>query len=40
MQPWSPIVKNTIAAFFDRYLGMGRTVGQIKRAGSKPGGCP
>ncbi len=37
MQPWSPVVNNTIAAFFDRYLGAGQTVAQIKRAGSKPG---
>lgn len=37
MEPWSPIVNNTIAAFFDRYLGTGQTVAQIKRAGSKPG---
>ncbi len=37
MKPWSPVVNDTIAAFFDRYLGAGQTVGQIKRAGSKPG---
>ena len=37
MEPWSPVVNNTIAAFFGRYLGQGQTVGQIKRAGSKPG---
>ena len=37
MEPWSPVVNNTIAAFFDRYLGTGQTVAQIKRAGSKPG---
>ena len=36
-EPWSPIVNNTIAAFFNRYLGTGQTVAQIKRAGSKPG---
>ena len=37
MEPWSPIVNNTIAAFFDRYLGTGQTVAHIKGAGSKPG---
>ncbi len=37
MEPWSPVVNDTIAAFFDRYLGPGKTSAQIKRAGSKPG---
>ncbi len=37
MEPWSPIVNTTIAAFFDRYLGTGQTVAQIKRTGNKPG---
>jgi fermentation-respiration switch protein FrsA (DUF1100 family) len=35
MAPWSPIVNNTLAAFFDRYLRGGGTVTAIKRAGSK-----
>ena len=37
MEPWFPVVNDTIAAFFDRYLGPGATVTKIKRAGSKPG---
>jgi dienelactone hydrolase len=37
MAPWSPIVNNTLAAFFDRYLGRGDSVAAIKRAGNKPG---
>jgi fermentation-respiration switch protein FrsA (DUF1100 family) len=37
MDPWIPIVNDTIAGFFNRYLGSGATVTQIKRAGSKPG---
>jgi predicted dienelactone hydrolase len=37
MEPWIPVVNDTIAAFFDRYLGSGATVTQIKRAGSKSG---
>jgi dienelactone hydrolase len=34
-EPWSPTVNKTVAAFFDRYLGTGQTVSQIKRAGSQ-----
>jgi hypothetical protein len=30
-------VNDTIAAFFDRYLGPGEGLAQIKRAGSRPG---
>jgi fermentation-respiration switch protein FrsA (DUF1100 family) len=37
MEPWIPVVNDTIAAFFDRYLGSGATVTQIKRVGSKSG---
>jgi fermentation-respiration switch protein FrsA (DUF1100 family) len=37
MEPWIPVVNDTIAAFFDRYLGPGATVTKIKREGSKPG---
>jgi predicted dienelactone hydrolase len=37
MEPWSPVVNDTIAAFFDRYLGAGKSLAQIKQAGSKPG---
>ena len=37
MEPWSPVVNDTIAAFFDRYIGAGKTVAQIERAGNKPG---
>ncbi len=37
MVPWSSPVNNTIAAFFDRYLGTGQSVAQIKRAGTKQG---
>jgi predicted dienelactone hydrolase len=37
MKPWSPVVNDTIAAFFDRYLGKSATSAQIKRAGSKRG---
>lgn len=34
--PWSPVADDTLAAFFDRYLGPGATVAKIKRAGTKP----
>jgi predicted dienelactone hydrolase len=37
MAPWSSPVNNTIAAFFDRYLGPGQTVAEIQRAGTEPG---
>jgi len=37
IEPWSPVFNNTIAAFFNRYLGTGQTVAQIERAANKPG---
>jgi fermentation-respiration switch protein FrsA (DUF1100 family) len=37
MEPWAPVVNDTIAAFFDRYLGTGAKVTQITRAGNKSG---
>jgi predicted dienelactone hydrolase len=37
MTPWSSTTDKAIAAFFDRYLGTGQTVAQIKQAGSQHG---
>jgi predicted dienelactone hydrolase len=36
-EPWSPVVDDALAAFFNRYLGAGGSVAQIKAAGSKHG---
>ena len=35
MTPWFATVNNTVAAFFERYLGSGRTVEQIKNDGNQ-----
>ena len=36
-EPWSPVVDDALAAFFNRYLGPGGSVAQIKAAGTKRG---
>jgi predicted dienelactone hydrolase len=37
MAPWSSTTNTTIVEFFDRYLGTGESVAQIKRAGNQHG---
>jgi predicted dienelactone hydrolase len=37
MAPWAPTADKAIVAFFDRYLGPGQTVTQIKQAGTQHG---